>query len=431
MSNTAPKRIEVFISHSHDESKLALALSELLESVSGGMIQCWLSSDQSSDGGIPPGMKWNEVILAKIRQTDFMIAILSTRSLARPWVLWECGIASGIHGETGIIPVLYSLSLDDFKSPLDVYESFEGDKEDGIHSLCGKLVSETGLVWRPENFEVPFANYMQTVSLFKPPRIPSQQVIDANIRKIEKLENAGRSHEFEAIEQFLQTAYGDDTAIDYQIHDLLSESFLRDLKPELALQQIDKGLELEPDNLQLLHRKGLALLELDRPEECRSVVDHLIELDQRLVFNTEIAGLRGRMFRQLSDPESALQAYLQAFEADKYSYYCGENVVNLLIDLNRWEEARTRSNKVLEACENLERAGKTSFWLDFSKGKMLLCEKRYEEALQAYSTGLGRLPAPGPRERVSASASLERLVESGFEKKENVAPILECLDTNS
>lgn len=421
------KRVSVFVSHSHDESELALALSNLLEKVSQGMINCWLSSDQSPDGGIPPGMKWSEVILAKIKETDFTIALLSSRSLTRPWVLWECGIASGIHGETGIIPVLYSLSLSEFKSPLDVYEAYEVDKIDGIQALCGKLVTAAGLSWYPDNFEVPFADYSKKVTFFKPPKLPSSEVIAANIRKIEKLDESGRSHELEALEELLRSAYGAETSIDYQIHDLLSEAFLRDNKPKLALDQVEKGLNCEPDDISFLHRKGLALLELDRAEDCKHVVDLLTNQDPTLAHNTEIAGLKGRMFRQMNDLTKALEAYQVAFEKDSNSYYCGENVVNLLIELNKWEEARSTTKAVLLACNELQQYGKSSFWLDFTKGKMHLIGKDIEGAINSYGAGLERIPAPGPRERISALRSIERLVNSKYETQEYVQPILDLL----
>lgn len=111
--------LNVLISHAHAERPLAEAWRELLEAISGGIIAPWYSSDTSGGGGMRIGVEWRETLRQQIRDSRFVIAVLSPASRDRPWILWECGVMNGLAQEraaadgrpaAAIIPVVYSMS---------------------------------------------------------------------------------------------------------------------------------------------------------------------------------------------------------------------------------------------------------------------------------------------------------------------------------
>lgn len=103
---SAPKSKQsslVFISHDSRDAKLAEAFSKLLKSVSAGMIKSFRSSDKSGTEGIEFGDEWYSTLMAELNTASDVVCLLTDRSLERPWVLYEVGVAKGklgtpVHG---------------------------------------------------------------------------------------------------------------------------------------------------------------------------------------------------------------------------------------------------------------------------------------------------------------------------------------------
>lgn len=85
----------VFISHDTRDAELAEAFSKLLKSVSAGMIKSFRSSDKKGHEGIDFGDEWYKRLMAKLQSTSDVICLFSERSLDRPWILYEAGVAKG------------------------------------------------------------------------------------------------------------------------------------------------------------------------------------------------------------------------------------------------------------------------------------------------------------------------------------------------
>lgn len=83
----------VFISHDTRDAKLAEAFSKLLKSVSSGMIKSFRSSDKSGTDGISYGDEWYTYIMDKLQVTSDVVCLFTERSLERPWILYEAGVA--------------------------------------------------------------------------------------------------------------------------------------------------------------------------------------------------------------------------------------------------------------------------------------------------------------------------------------------------
>src|SRR5579871_4878404 len=113
--------LKILISHAHDERALAAAWKELIETVSLGTIEVWFSSDTHATGGVSIGRDWRADLYNKLDESNFILAILTPMSFSRPWIMWECGVASGINKARGIIPIVYAIGRGDLANPLAVY----------------------------------------------------------------------------------------------------------------------------------------------------------------------------------------------------------------------------------------------------------------------------------------------------------------------
>lgn len=85
----------VFISHDGRDAELADAFSKLLKSVSAGMIKTFRSSDKKGTEGIDFGEEWYKRLMAQLQSTTNVVCLFTERSLDRPWILFEAGVAKG------------------------------------------------------------------------------------------------------------------------------------------------------------------------------------------------------------------------------------------------------------------------------------------------------------------------------------------------
>jgi len=92
---TAASAPLVFISHDSRDAEIAEAFSKLLKSVSAGMIRTFHSSDKKGKDGIDFGDEWYKRLMEKLQSTSDVVCLFSERSLGRPWILFEAGVAKG------------------------------------------------------------------------------------------------------------------------------------------------------------------------------------------------------------------------------------------------------------------------------------------------------------------------------------------------
>ena len=85
----------VFISHDARDAELAEAFSKLLKSVSAGMIKTFRSSDKQGTDGIDFGEEWYKRLMTQLQATSDVVCLFTERSLDRPWILFEAGVAKG------------------------------------------------------------------------------------------------------------------------------------------------------------------------------------------------------------------------------------------------------------------------------------------------------------------------------------------------
>lgn len=95
LSSSGSSSPMIFISHDGRDAELAEAFSKLLKSVSAGMIKTFRSSDKKGTDGIDFGEEWYKRLMMQLQSTSDVVCLFTERSLDRPWILFEAGVAKG------------------------------------------------------------------------------------------------------------------------------------------------------------------------------------------------------------------------------------------------------------------------------------------------------------------------------------------------
>lgn len=134
----------VFISHDTRDADLAEAFGKLLKSVSAGMIKTFRSSDKKAGDGIDFGEEWYKRLMSQLQATSDVVCLFTERSLDRPWILFEAGVAKG-KLDTPVVGValgvpLNRVSAGPFYQFQNMYDS-EEDLTKLVHQLAQRVPS--------------------------------------------------------------------------------------------------------------------------------------------------------------------------------------------------------------------------------------------------------------------------------------------------
>lgn len=130
----------VFVSHDTRDFQLAEQFSRLLTSVSAGVLKSFRSSDKTGTQGIEYGTEWYPKLMETLGSASDVVCLLTPRSVGRPWILYEAGVAKGklntpVHGLALGIP-LSSAAL----GPFAQFQNVD-DTEQAITKLVMQLIS--------------------------------------------------------------------------------------------------------------------------------------------------------------------------------------------------------------------------------------------------------------------------------------------------
>lgn len=130
----------VFISHDTRDAELAEAFSNLLKSVSAGVLKSFRTSDRRGNQGIEYGIEWYPEIIKNIQGASDVVCLLTERSVNRPWILFEAGMAKG-KLDTPILGVALGIELKTASTgPFAQFQNC-GDDEDSLTKLVFQLVN--------------------------------------------------------------------------------------------------------------------------------------------------------------------------------------------------------------------------------------------------------------------------------------------------
>lgn len=130
----------VFVSHDTRDAELAEAFSNLLKSVSAGVLKSFRTSDRRGNQGIEYGIEWYPEIIRNIQGASDVVCLLTQRSVNRPWILFEAGMAKG-KLDTPILGVALGIELKDASTgPFAQFQNC-GDDIESLTKLVFQLVN--------------------------------------------------------------------------------------------------------------------------------------------------------------------------------------------------------------------------------------------------------------------------------------------------
>jgi hypothetical protein len=150
----------VFVSHDSRDADLAEAFGKLLKSVSSGMIKTFRSSDKKGADGIDFGEEWYKRLMTALQSTSDVVCLFTERSIDRPWILFEAGVAKG-KLNTPVIGLACGIPLGRISAgPFYQFQNMDDSEEDLI-----KLINQ--LAKRVPNVELDADVVKGQVSAFR------------------------------------------------------------------------------------------------------------------------------------------------------------------------------------------------------------------------------------------------------------------------
>ena len=133
--------MRIFISHIHQESKLAGVLKEWIETTFVGQYTVFVSSDGES---IKPGERWQERISEALEEAKALLVLCSRSSVKHAWVNFEAGC--GYAKRVPVVPLCHSgMTKDTLPMPLSLLQAFDIQEEDFAKSLICLLAEHGGI----------------------------------------------------------------------------------------------------------------------------------------------------------------------------------------------------------------------------------------------------------------------------------------------
>lgn len=129
----------VFVSHDSRDADIAEAFANLLSDVSAGTLKSFRSSDKKGNSGIEFGAEWYTSIMSQLEDATDVVALLTARSINRPWILYEAGVAKG-KLETTVLGLALGVPLDKVSTgPFGQFQNCSDD-EDSLTRLVMQLL---------------------------------------------------------------------------------------------------------------------------------------------------------------------------------------------------------------------------------------------------------------------------------------------------
>lgn len=131
----------LFLSHDHRDADLARIFATTLTRITLSQLHIWYSSDDSPGGGIEPGGVWLDKIREQLTQSKAVVALLSPRSIDRPWLLFETGFGAA-NEQCEIIPICIGISADTVPFPLAMYQCFQLSDYESLKRFSVKILAK-------------------------------------------------------------------------------------------------------------------------------------------------------------------------------------------------------------------------------------------------------------------------------------------------
>lgn len=149
----------IFISHITEEKDLALELKALLEESFLGMMDIFVSSDDSS---ISAGTRWLDNISNSLGNCSIELILCSPKSVKRPWINFEAG--AGWVRNIPVVPLCHSgMEPNKLPIPLNLLQAIKLSEISGLKLLLPLLSKSIG----SKEPKVDFTDFIKKVKDFE------------------------------------------------------------------------------------------------------------------------------------------------------------------------------------------------------------------------------------------------------------------------
>lgn len=188
----------VFISHFHEDSGIADAVSQAVEALFENAVSVSYSS-KHANGGVPTGADWFRWIGDQVSGSPVTIVLVTPKFVAHPaWLLWEAGAVYGAaladeDRDTRVRPLLYRVDPGTLPNPLRSanVQMISGESPKEMHQFLAELIDDMDALDRPQTLragtrlEGIVNAYVKQVKhqLDRPAAVPAQPALDPETLK--------------------------------------------------------------------------------------------------------------------------------------------------------------------------------------------------------------------------------------------------------
>lgn len=368
--------VGVFISHTHADKEIALALDRALVRLFGreNLVVSY-SSKKHEAGGVRAGENWFQWIVDRVRGTQVALVLLTPASIHKPWLLWEAGAVQGLAlgddaGST-VIPLSFALSDADVPTPFAQTQVAKGDNPAEIRLVFQQLIREhlpgPMLLEAGEILREVIDEYVAKVALAlrDAPLLPTEPVVQEWCLRLDDLRASGRKSEVGHVHDWLNVAFGRERGeterpLDFRIHRRLGDLYMSAGDAARAVTQYDLARSVAPRDLLILRQLGRAQLDNEQVEAAGETIAQIRRLDAAaFVHNVECAALLGRWHRERHELHEERDVYREALANAPDSYYLADLLGQTQLSLRDVEAARVAYRKASAA---LERVSDHNIW---------------------------------------------------------------------
>jgi tetratricopeptide (TPR) repeat protein len=371
--NTANNSLNIFVSHTHADKAIADAFKDAVEELFGNYVTVSYSSEP--EHGPKHGEKWLLWIDDQVKKSEFALVLLTPSSLQKPWILWEAGavagtaVAAGREDARKVRPLLFRIPPEQVPDPFRDIQLVRGDNygnmENVFLELMGTTLPAAVSAKAGVKLRATLEKYLGTVeqALNNAPLVATEAVVQEWNLRLDELKSQNRMSEVKNLHDWLNIAFGreqETRPLDVRLHRRLGELYLNAEEYDQAAAQFDLARQASPRDIMILRELGRAYLGKKRFEKAKEVIDAIEKLDPTAFErNVECAALKGRWLRQ-SDPDAAREIYRKAFQQNPRSYYAGDLLGQMEMQLGHVESARNTYRQVLEIINAL---GERNLWV--------------------------------------------------------------------
>ena len=179
----------IFISHDSRDADIAEAFSTLLRRTTAGMLKTFRSSDKKGTEGIEFGDDWYKRLMSALESASDVICLFTERSLERPWILYEAGVAKG-KIEKPVLGIALGVPLS--RVGIGPFYQFENsdDSEEALTKLVMQLAKRVpALEPDPEVVQTQVHTFKESVGatlahMKKPDEVEKESPSEASTAKL-------------------------------------------------------------------------------------------------------------------------------------------------------------------------------------------------------------------------------------------------------